>query len=191
MNDRHTTLARSQRVRGSSLQPRPTLPPTLLYFRQGRRRVLLAGRSGSPQKLRHFQTCQAQDMKIRETQPTQCMNTRPKRSLETRRAWRNSWAGKQRFPLPPAKIVKQQCLLQMSPQYGELRPTNGWDRLASLRHRSKFQWVSRLGIVNVPTSLTGGQPNLARCLAVSWAGTLYTVSQKSSHVLTVCNFVKS
>jgi len=28
------------------------------------------------------------------------------------------------------KIVKQQYLLQMSPQYGELRPTSGWDRSA-------------------------------------------------------------
>ena len=27
-----------------------------------------------------------------------------------------------------------------------------------------------------PTSLTGGQPNFARCLAVSWAATLYTFS---------------
>jgi len=26
------------------------------------------------------------------------------------------------------KLLKQQYLLQMSPQYGELRPTNGWDR---------------------------------------------------------------
>jgi len=27
--------------------------------------------------------------------------------------------------------------------------------------------------VTAPTSLNGGQPNFARCLAVSWAGTLY------------------
>jgi len=38
---------------------------------------------------------------------------------------------------------------------------------------SKFQRVSRLGFVTAPTSLNGGQPNFARCLAVSWAGTLY------------------
>jgi len=48
--------------------------------------------------------------------------------------------------------------------------TNGWDRLAD---PSKFQPVSRLGFVTAPTSLNGGQPNFARCLAVSWAGTLY------------------
>ena len=33
--------------------------------------------------------------------------------------------------------------------------------------------VSRLAFVTAPTSLNGGQPNFARCLAVSWAGTLY------------------
>ena len=32
------------------------------------------------------------------------------------------------------KIVKQQYLLYMSPQYGELRPTSGWDRFVSLGH---------------------------------------------------------
>jgi len=45
------------------------------------------------------------------------------------------------------KILKQQYLLHMSSQYGELRPINGWDRLASLGHHSKFQLVSRLGFV--------------------------------------------
>ena len=39
------------------------------------------------------------------------------------------------------KIVKQQYLLHMSPQHGELRPTSGWDRFVSLRHPSKFQRV--------------------------------------------------
>jgi len=32
------------------------------------------------------------------------------------------------------KKIKQQYLLQMSSQYGELRPTSGWDRSGSLRH---------------------------------------------------------
>jgi len=45
--------------------------------------------------------------------------------------------------------------------------------LASLRHPCKFQRVSRLGSVTAATSLTGGQPNFARCLAVTWAGRLY------------------
>ena len=34
------------------------------------------------------------------------------------------------------KLVKQQYLLHMSPQYGELRPTSGWDRSGSLGHPS-------------------------------------------------------
>ena len=33
--------------------------------------------------------------------------------------------------------------------------------------------VSRLAFVTAATSLTGGQPIFARCMAVSWAGTLY------------------
>ena len=61
----------------------------------------------------------------------------------------------------------------MSSQYAELRPTSGWDRFGSLGHPGKFQRVSRLAFVTAATSLTGGQPNVARCLAVSWAGTIY------------------
>jgi len=43
-----------------------------------------------------------------------------------------------------------------------------------LRHPGKFQQVSRLCVDTAATSLNGIQPNLARCLAVSWAGTLFT-----------------
>ena len=53
------------------------------------------------------------------------------------------------------------------------RPTSGWDRLTSLGYPCKFQLVSRLAFVTAATSLTGGQPNFARCLAVFCAGTLY------------------
>ena len=49
----------------------------------------------------------------------------------------------------------------MSSQYGERLPTNGWDWFTSLGHPSKFQRVSVLGFVTAPTSLNGGQPNLA------------------------------
>jgi len=56
----------------------------------------------------------------------------------------------------------------------ELRSTNGWDRLASLGDSCKFQRVSRLGFVTAPTSLNGGQPNFARCLAIAWMG-WYTI----------------
>jgi len=59
-----------------------------------------------------------------------------------------------------------------SSKYGELRPTNSWDRFRSLGHPSKFQRVLRLAFVTAAKSLTGGQPNFARCLAVFWAGTL-------------------
>ena len=44
--------------------------------------------------------------------------------------------------------------------------------MASLGHPCKFQQVSHLGFVTAVTSLTRGQPNFARCLAVSWTGTL-------------------
>ena len=45
--------------------------------------------------------------------------------------------------------------------------------MGSLGHPSKFQQVSRLSFLTPLTSLNRGQPNFARCLAVSWAGTLY------------------
>ena len=73
----------------------------------------------------------------------------------------------------PKKLVKQQYLPHTFSQYGELWPTNGSDLLASLGHPSKFQRVSRLGFVTAATSLNGGQPNFAWCLAVSCTGTLY------------------
>jgi len=66
------------------------------------------------------------------------------------------------------KAVKQQYVLHMSSQYGELGPTNGRDVWASLGHLSKFQLASRFRFVTAPTSLNGGQPNSAQCLAVSW-----------------------
>ena len=59
------------------------------------------------------------------------------------------------------KTVKQQYVLHMSPQYGELRPTNGWDPSGSLRHPCKFQRVSRLGSVTARQSSSGRQPNFA------------------------------
>jgi len=53
------------------------------------------------------------------------------------------------------KHVKQQYLLHMSPEYGELRPTSGWDRSGSLRHPCKFQRVLRLGSVNAQHLVVG------------------------------------
>jgi len=45
--------------------------------------------------------------------------------------------------------------------------------LASLGHPCKFQRVSHLGFTTAATLLNGGEPNFARCLAISWAGTQY------------------
>ena len=59
------------------------------------------------------------------------------------------------------KLVQQQYVLHMSPQYGELRPTSGWDRLASLGYPCKFQLVSHLGSVTARHSSSGCQPNFA------------------------------
>ena len=59
------------------------------------------------------------------------------------------------------KLVKQQYLLHMSSQYGELRPSSGWDRFVSLGHPSKFQRLSLLGSVTARHSSSGRQPNFA------------------------------
>jgi len=61
--------------------------------------------------------------------------------------------------------------VHMSSQYGELQPTNGWDRLAGLEHPSTFQRVSWFRYCT--TSLNAGQPNFAQYLAVSCAGRLH------------------
>ena len=45
--------------------------------------------------------------------------------------------------------------------------------LTELGHPSKFQRLARLGFVNAATLLNGGEPNFARCLAVSCIGILY------------------
>jgi len=58
-------------------------------------------------------------------------------------------------------LVKQQYLFHMSSQYGELRPTNGWDRFVSLGHPNKFQWLSRVGSVTAGHSITGRLRNFA------------------------------
>ena len=57
------------------------------------------------------------------------------------------------------KLVKQQYVLHMSPQYGELRPICGWDRFTSLGHPCKFQHLSHLGSVTARQSSSERQPN--------------------------------
>ena len=59
------------------------------------------------------------------------------------------------------KLVKQQYLLYMSSQYGELWLASGWDHLVSLGHPCKFQLVSRLGSITARHSSSGRQPNFA------------------------------
>jgi len=53
------------------------------------------------------------------------------------------------------KLTKQQYVLQMSPQYGELRPTSGSDRSGILEHPCKFQPVSRLGSFTARHAVVG------------------------------------
>jgi len=62
----------------------------------------------------------------------------------------------------------------MPSQYGDLRSTSGWDRFGSFWHPQQFQRVSRLGFITAAMSLNGGQPNFARCLAVSWVGKIFS-----------------
>jgi len=84
------------------------------------------------------------------------------------------------------KLVKQQYLLRMFPQYGELRPTSGWDRSGSLRHPCKFQRVSRLGRVTARHSSIERQPNIA---ALNRGCHLYSAGRPSrealAHILVV------
>jgi len=61
------------------------------------------------------------------------------------------------------KPVKQQYLLHMSPQYGKLRPTSGWDRSGTLGHPNQFQRVSRLdSVILHGTLLVGVSQTLRR-----------------------------
>ena len=59
------------------------------------------------------------------------------------------------------KTVKQRYILHMFPQYGDLWPTNGWDRFTSFGNPSKFQPVLRLDSVTARHSSSGRQPNFA------------------------------
>ena len=64
----------------------------------------------------------------------------------------------------------------MSPQYGALRLTSGWDLLASLGHPSKFHRVKRLGSVTALHSSSGRQPNFA---ALNRGRHLYSAARPS------------
>jgi len=94
------------------------------------------------------------------------------------------------------KLVKQQYVLHMSPQYGELRPTNGWDPFVSLGHPCKFQRVSRLGSVTALHLVVGVSKTLRR-----WTEGATYIRQGGHHVghwpiflvvtITLHNLIKS
>jgi len=84
------------------------------------------------------------------------------------------------------KLVKHRYLLHMSSKYGDLRATNGWDLLASLRHPFQLQRLSRLGSVTARHSSSGRKPNFA---ALNRGRRLYSTGRPSrcalAHIL-VC-----
>jgi len=75
------------------------------------------------------------------------------------------------------KLVKQQYLLHMSSYYGELRPTSGWDLLASLGDPCKFQRVSRFGSVTARHSVVGVSQTVRR-----WTEGANYIRQGGHHV---------
>ena len=87
------------------------------------------------------------------------------------------------------ELTKQQYLPYIAIQYGELRPTRGWDLLASLRHQCKFQHVSRLGSVTARQSSSGRQPNFA---PLNRGSHLYSAWRPSrwafAHILVITGF---
>jgi len=72
-------------------------------------------------------------------------------------------------------------------QYGELRPTSGWDLLASLGHPSKFQWVLHVGSITARHSSIGRQSNFA---ALNRGHHLYSAGRPSrwalAHISSFC-----
>ena len=77
-------------------------------------------------------------------------------------------------------------LPRMSSQYGELRPTDGWDPFGSLGHPSKFLPVSRLGSVTARHSSSGRPANF---MALNRGRDLYSAGRPSrwamAHILDV------
>ena len=75
------------------------------------------------------------------------------------------------------KLVKQRYVLHMSPQYGELRPTSGWNRFTSLGYPYKFPLVLRLGSVNAWHLVVGVSQTLRR-----WTEDATYIRQGDHHV---------
>jgi len=75
------------------------------------------------------------------------------------------------------KLVKQQYVIHVAAQYGELRHTSGWDRLTSLRYPCNFQLVSRLGSVTARHLEVGVSQTLRR-----WTEGATYIRQGDHHV---------
>jgi len=74
------------------------------------------------------------------------------------------------------KLVKQQYLFQTSSHYGEIWPISSWGQFTSLGTPANFNGFDVLASLlpwRRSTDVNHCQPNFARCLAVSLAGTLY------------------
>jgi len=92
------------------------------------------------------------------------------------------------------KLVKQRYLLHISPQYGELWPTSGWDRSGSFGHPSKFQRVSCLDSVTTRHSIVGVSQTL-RCWTesatyIGHGGSLWALAHILAHsafTVKLCN----
>ena len=78
------------------------------------------------------------------------------------------------------KVLKSSISSTCRSQYGELRPTNGWDRFTTLGHSSKFQRVSCLGSVTAWHASSGHPPNLA---ALNRERHLYSAGRPSRSAL--------
>ena len=73
------------------------------------------------------------------------------------------------------KLVKQQYLLYMSPQYGELRPTSGWDRFVSLGYPGNFNGFRMLAALLHGTLVVG----VSQTAAFNWGRHVYLAGQPS------------
>jgi len=73
--------------------------------------------------------------------------------------------------------IGKKLVLHMSPQYGDLWPTNGWDWSGSLRHPCKFQRVSRLGSITARHLVVGVSQTL-----LCWTEGATYVRQGNHHV---------
>jgi len=90
--------------------------------------------------------------------------------------------------------IGKTCQTAVSPPYvltvWLTLPTSGWDWFVSLGHPWNFSGFC-LGFITAATLLNRNWPNFARCLAVSWAGTLYIHFRGSCPVTEFCQVQNS